>query len=140
MRACALEITIPHKLGDTSEDYARWRAEVLAIRDMPEYKLKKLWKANFSPKDIAANRHWEMFPPPQPIKKRIAPGIRQEDKRGRRISEKKKAWVYARALKQAAEALLAFYRMESAMLAETRKEMEHFTALMKKYDHKSKET
>ena len=132
---------IPHKLGDTSGDYQRWRAEVMAIRDLPEYKMRKLWKENFSPKDIAEDKHWAIYPPPAPDRKRIAPGTPQDAKRGRTINEKKKAWIYARALHEAAESILTFYRLDSTMLKETRDELENFKQLMRKHSHKSaKET
>ena len=129
---------IPHKLGDTSADYARWRAEVLAIRDLPEYKLRKLWKANYSPKDIAQNKHWAMYPPQGQTRKRLAPGTSQEAKRGRTLGDKKKTWIYAKALHEAAEFILTFYRLEPAMLEQTRKEAGDFLALMRANAHKSK--
>jgi hypothetical protein len=127
---------IPHKLGDTSADYARWRAEVLAVRDMSESRLRKLWKANFSPADIAADKHWAMFPPNPPNRKHIAPGTPQEAKQGRTIGDKKINWIYARALQQAAQSILAFYRLEPAALERTRKQLAEYTDLVKKFSHK----
>lgn len=130
------DIAIPHKLGDTSADYARWRAEVLQIREISEYKLRKLWKLNFSPKDIEQDKHWAIYPPNRPVKRRVAPQMTSE--RGKALSVKKKQWIYARALYQAAESILQFYRLDTATLAETRKELEGFKELMKKFAHKSK--
>lgn len=127
---------IPHKLGDTRVDYVRWRAEVLQIRDMSESKLRKLWKLNFSLKDIAQDKHWAIYPPNRPVKRRVAPKMTSE--RGRTLSAKKKQWIYARALYQAAESILQFYRLDTAMLVETRKELEGFRELMKKFAHKQK--
>ena len=129
------------RLGDTSRDYEEWKWHVAKVRELPEYKLRKLWKMNFSPKDIAADKHWEVYPPVGVRRKKVAPGTPQETKRGRTLGAKKKNWIYARALKEAAQGILDFYRLDSIMLGEVRRELAQFTELTKTYSHKpAKET
>jgi hypothetical protein len=122
----------------TSKNFHQWSAEVLKIRDMAQYKLFKLWKLNFTPADIAANKHHVIYPPDRATRRRTALGRTEEQKRGKKLSAKKKQWLYARALRDMAEAVLAFHSMEQAMIDETRKELEGFKELMKKFAHKQK--
>lgn len=124
------------RLGDTSGDYYKWRAEVWAVRELPEYKMRKLWKLNFSAADIAADKHWAVYPPNKPVRERVMPGARVSDKRGRTISDKKINWIYARALREAAENVLQFYRLDTPQLERVRKERDSFVDLVKRYAHK----
>jgi len=128
------------RLGDTSRDYAEWRAKVLDVRLLPEYKLKKLWKLNFTPQDIAADRHWEVFPPDRHLRIKKVRGIQVDgSRRGRAISQKKKDWIYARALRDAADGLLLYHALSPEMRTQVQKERDHFAALVKKYGHRDYE-
>lgn len=125
------------RLGDASGGYQRWRAEVLEIRELPEYKLRKLWKLNFSAADIKSDKHHAVCPPDRAARHRKAIGRKEDTKRGRAVSAKRKAWLYARALRDVAEGLLTFHNLDSAMRAELTKERDSFVELMKKYAHKN---
>lgn len=129
---------IPHKLGDTTADYARWKAAVAAVRDLPEYKLRKLWKANFSPADIAADKHWALYPPQRISSKLLRARTEPTSKleRGRNIGAKRKAWLYSMALRNVAQAILTGHSLDAKMRAETEKELARFEELTKLYAHK----
>ena len=125
------------KLGDTTRDYQQWKAQVRSVRDLPEYKMRKLWKLNYSVRDIAADRHWEIFPPAQA--QRQARGRDHSEKRGAKIGAQRKSYLYAKALCQVARTLLTFHSLEPGVRAETQKELEQFEELVKKYTcHKPK--
>ena len=129
---------IPHKLGDTSADYARWRGAVLQVRDLPEYKLRKLWKANFSPKDIEQDKHWALYPPQRISSKLLRAQVEPNAKieRGRNIGNKRKMWLYFRALRDVAKVILQHHSLDSAMRAEIETELAHFEKSVKEYSHK----
>src|ERR1017187_956340 len=78
------DMVLPTKLGDTTNDYQIWKAAVAKIRDLPEYKLRKLWKKNFSPADIAADKHWEVFPVKDPVVRQEAHMAKRQAREGRR--------------------------------------------------------
>ena len=122
----------------TSKAYHQWKAEVLKIRDMAEYKLYKLWKLNFTPADIEADKHWAIFPPDRATRQRKILGRTDDTPRGRTLGYKKKQWLYARALFDVADGLLTFHSLDQAMREATVKERDAFRELMKKFEHKSK--
>lgn len=124
------------RLGDTSGDYYKWKAAVWAVRELPEYKMRKLWKLNFSIKDIEQDKHWAVFPPDGKARKRKVLGRSEETARGRKVSHKKKLWLYARACRDVAEGLLAFHALDSAMRTGTIAERDHFANVMKENAHK----
>jgi hypothetical protein len=118
------------RLGDTSRDYARWKSDVLVIRHLPEYKLRKLWKMNFSVADIAADKHYEVYPTMRRAKEKAArkekeaPGMRE--KRGRGMSDAAIDLAYAEAVRDAAERLLYYNRLEPAQLRRVRDDFARF--------------
>jgi hypothetical protein len=126
------DIAIGPKMGDTRQDYLEWRSQVLAVRDLPEYKLRKLWKLNFSAKDIAANKHWEVFPP-QELRKRVKPGMAVGEGRGKAITARGRQRAYAQALLDKARHLLQFHRLDSGMLALVRQDVVVFQALVARF-------
>ncbi len=61
-------LTLP--LGDRArvkDEYMQWRGEVLATVFLPEYKLKRLWRENYSVKDIQGGKHYEIWPRMNPL-------------------------------------------------------------------------
>lgn len=124
------EPIVPTKLGDTSGDYLRWKHSVLAVRDLPEYKLRKLWKLNFSAKDIENDKHWTVFPPSQAMRQRVKPGMAIGEKRGRAVSERGRQRAYAKALLAEAQRLLDFHRLDDAMLERVRADRDGFIRLV----------
>ena len=126
------DIFMPEDSQDfTSKSYYQWRVEVLRNTDMAEYRLRKLYRLGFTPQDIARDRHHEVFPPPKLRVKRVAPHSKAT--RGRTLGAKRKAWIYAKVLHEAAESILLFYRLEPAMLAEVRADAARFKELRRKY-------
>ncbi len=121
------------RLGDTSADYARWKAMVRPIRDLPEYKLLKLWKLNFSPKDIEHNKHWTVFPPPSDTRKRVKPGMTVGENRGRALTDRARKRNYAKVLLQEGERMLQFHRHDAPMLEQLRNDVVAFKALVESF-------
>ena len=119
----------------TSKNYNQWRVAVLKVRDMAEYKLFKLWKMGFSLADIEADKHHAVFPPDQPTRIRKALGRDEDQKRGRKISEKKKLWLYARACRDVADGILQFHSIDRAMRESVKKERDHFDKVMRENAH-----
>ncbi len=107
------------RLGDTTGDYMRWKGQVLQIRDLPEYKLRKLWKLNFSPKDIENDKHWSVYPPPGE-RVRVKPGMQPGEGRGRALTERGLQRCYATVLLHEAERILQFHRLDANMLQQVR--------------------
>lgn len=120
------DITVESRPGEV--EYQRWRREVLAIRDMAEYRLKRLWRLNFSPADIAADKHWEIYPPPKPA--RAKPGIAIGEGRGRGVSERSVHLRYAQALLREARGLLQYSRMEPRVLERVRRDEAKFKQIV----------
>ena len=123
--------SIPFRAGDPANerrDYLEWCAKVRAIRYLPEYKLRKLWKLNFSPKDIEADRHHAVFP----VKaSRVRPGLNPE-KRGKTMTRRGVDRRYAKILLSEATRIVKWHRLEPATLASVRADIENFSALVKK--------
>lgn len=133
------DIVMPEDPRDvTSKSFHRWKSDVLQHTDMAETRLRRLYKLGFSSEDIRADKHHAIYPPPAPVKKRVAPAMRSI--RGRTLSADKKAWIYARALHEAAEGILTFYRLEPDRLEETRRDVIRFKELMIKYGHRKQKS
>lgn len=115
--------------GDWRDDYQRWKADVLAVRLLPEYKLKKLWKLNFTPRDIEQNRHYEVFPQMRRAERKDESADDPTMRRGRALSDKGIDWRYARALRNEAEDLLRYHRLLPAQVARVRKDLARFSKL-----------
>lgn len=133
----AWETVLPGGDDRTSKNYHQWKSAVLKIRDMAEYKLYKLFRMGFSVADIEADKHWSVYPPDRETRKRKALGRLEDQKRGRRLSLKKKQWLYARALRAVADGILAFHSLDEKMRVETKAERDGFDELVKKFSHKA---
>ena len=101
------------------QDYQEWRAAVLAVRDLPEYKIRRLWKENYSVADIEQNKHYEIWPRMNPAWKPA-----QEARRhGRAISARSmfQAGMRAalRAMKREFEWRLKYHRVDVHVRAKT---------------------
>lgn len=44
------------------DDWLRYRQSILEVRFLSDAKIRKLWKAGYTPADVAADRHHELFP------------------------------------------------------------------------------
>ncbi|MFA5897672.1 MAG: hypothetical protein WC829_01035 [Hyphomicrobium sp.] len=120
---------MPTKLGDTSKDYAEWRAKVWAVRELPEYKMRKLWRLNYTPDDIANDRHWEVYPQNRAAQRRQEIETRLSARRGARLTNHGIDRKYATALRSEAERMLRVYRMDPEEVARLRADVEKFKAL-----------
>ncbi len=125
----------PHGVDARQRAYAQWRAAVLRVRDMSESRLRKLYKHNYSPEDIAADRHWAEFPP-QRLNRRFKPGMAIGEKRGRLLTPRDRQRFYAQALWRQAEWLLNYRRLEGDMLATVRADVETFKKLVERFKQK----
>ena len=121
--------SMPSRMGDTSKDYGLWRNAVWKVRELPEYKMRKLWKLNYSPADIEADKHWEVFPPGGRVKKLAEAEMRQSERRGARLTNHGIDRKYASALRHEAERMLRVYRMDPEEVARLRADVEKFKAL-----------
>jgi hypothetical protein len=129
------DVVIDPGIGFTSKVYHQWKADVLKVRDFPEYKLRKLYKAGYTAAQIDENKHWEQFPPTPDARQRKAARMGQSV-RGRCLTDKRKNWIYARALRDAAEGMLKYYRTEIPFRELLKADVVRFKELMKIYDHK----
>jgi len=107
-------------------DYQEWKRHVEKHTMLPEYKMRRLWKMNFSSTDIKADKHHAVFPvgPPRPIKPDSG------RKRGRSVSERGLLLFYARAMRNAAAVLLAHYNMTPEMRERVAAEHKRFQGLV----------
>jgi len=121
--------SMPSRMGDTSKDYGLWRNEVWKVRELPEYKMKKLWRLNYTPADIAADKHWEVYPPTGNTRKAIEREMAQSARRGARLTNHGIDRKYASALRHECERMLRVYRMDPEEVARLRKELAQFKAL-----------
>lgn len=123
----APDVHLPGRLGDTTDDYLRWKAEVARVRFLPEYKLRKLWRLNYSPLDIAHDRHHEVYPPRV---KRVPRGTLRRERRGAALSGRAIRLSLARALLRDIRRILAQHRLEPRELALARDCEERFARLV----------
>lgn len=121
--------SMPSRMGDTSKDYGLWRNAVWKVRELPEYKMKKLWRLGYSPADIEADKHWAVYPPDKATKKRIEAELAQSARRGARLTNHGIDRKYASALRTEAERMLRVYRMDPEEVARLRADVEKFKAL-----------
>lgn len=129
------DTVIPGGSDFTSKQFHEWKAEVLQILDMSEHQLRKLYKMHFTPADIQANKHWAVYPPDRKTRLKQAIGMGENQPRGRRLSEKRKFYLYAKACRDVADGILTYHSLEIEMRAAVKIERAHFDSVMKANAH-----
>lgn len=102
------------KLGDSSKDaYFRFRAEVQAVRWLPDYKIRKIWKAGLTVKDVENDKHYALFPTMnRPTGPQQRENLLKKEKRGSTLSRHTIELRMLTAALRAVENVLQYHRLE----------------------------
>lgn len=110
------------------QDYMQWAASIREYTFLPDYKLKRLWKENFSLEDIKADKHRALWPGRQTRAKLEARGVfrRGPSMRWERVQAKA-----LRAARRDLQETVLLNRLDSVVRGQAERAIEHLAGVIK---------